>query len=979
MALGPALFAQTAGQADVAFQGYYMAGSGQPLTDTSGLAVSTSEFIAGVGLFNADFEGYGGNGFRSGNVFAGLEKVPIWGWHWDFLGGDFHFSSNLVQNPFVNIYTPEIAGRGLQIAMRRKDCSYQFFVGEETLLEGPRIPFRFLMPQRVLGISMQQKVGERWEFGVRYLDLSTSPSALTSEPSFFLPGHEFRNSNSLTFQSSYSFTKHLKFYTEAGYGTASSFTPAEEGSASTPVPVGQQPISVLVGPSWEEDKFSLKANYVRQSTTYLPLLGYFVGDRKGPYVEGHYRAVKRLDFYASASAYSNNLENNPDLPTFHSSAYTAGASVVLPWKFSASASLSTADLRVREPSQLGESPSNNHQTTFNLNRPIRRHSLRLTLIDMKLNTTPLPQTQRFTEVEDIFTWKRFVLGGSVRMQNSHSTESRNTLFFRGSLQANFRRLSVYGYVEKGNDLVNRSIFSTNAYNTSVAGLSAPLIRGWNLQFEAFRNTLNTALNPENVFLFPTSGLGMNTQLAAFNQWSVFARVSKRFHWGKELPRGGDIEQYAAAHAPLVGSVQGLVMEQSLNGSHPAAGVAITLAHFRTAFTDASGHYQFSAVAEGIYDVGLDMEQLPTDYEPGPANKAHVKVEPRAIARADFSVVRLTYLTGRVVAPAGTRLENAVIRLAGTNRYTTPYQDGSFAFYNLREGEYEMVFDEQTLPEGYLLASPARVRVLASSTNPPAGEIEFELKLEPVPEKPVREILQEEIHMGVGGGAARRGSHGGSGGGGHGGGHGGGTFTLTAEPSTVEKGHSVTLSWTSQNATELILEPTVGKVQAQGSTTVTPQESTTYTFTATGPGGSQTATARVTVMVPPPPPPPKVEVRVEDLFEQNMKDAYFDFDKSDIRPDAQRALTSDAEFLKAHPDIKFTIETHCDERGGEEYNRGLGDRRATSAKTFLVNLGISADRINTISYGKGRPVCTDHNEVCWQKNRRAHFHFGTETK
>ena len=208
-----------------------------------------------------------------------------------------------------------------------------------------------------------------------------------------------------------------------------------------------------------------------------------------------------------------------------------------------------------------------------------------------------------------------------------------------------------------------------------------------------------------------------------------------------------------------------------------------------------------------------------------------------------------------------------------------------------------------------------------------------------------------------------------------------TVTLTAEPSTVEKGQSVTLSWTSQNATDLNLEPSVGKVQAQGSTTVTPEESTTYTLTATGPGGSQTATARVTVTVPPPPPPPAPEAKVsdEELFGQNVKDAYFDFDKSDIRPDAQQALTSDADFLKAHTDIRFTIEGHCDERGSEEYNLGLGDRRATAAKSFLVNLGISGDLINTVSYGKDRPVCSDHDEDCWQKNRRAHFHYGTESK
>ncbi|MGH9437867.1 MAG: peptidoglycan-associated lipoprotein Pal [Terriglobia bacterium] len=208
-----------------------------------------------------------------------------------------------------------------------------------------------------------------------------------------------------------------------------------------------------------------------------------------------------------------------------------------------------------------------------------------------------------------------------------------------------------------------------------------------------------------------------------------------------------------------------------------------------------------------------------------------------------------------------------------------------------------------------------------------------------------------------------------------------TATLTAEPSTIEKGQSATLSWTSANATTLDVEPTVGTVQAQGSQTVTPDESTTYTLTATGPGGTATASARVTVTTPPPPPPPPPAPTVseEDMFNRSIKDAYYDFDKSTIRPDATQALTADAQFLNAHPDVKFTIEGHCDERGSEEYNLGLGDRRATAAKNYLVNLGISADRITTISYGKDRPFCTEHTEACWQQNRRAHLVYGTESK
>jgi peptidoglycan-associated lipoprotein len=109
-----------------------------------------------------------------------------------------------------------------------------------------------------------------------------------------------------------------------------------------------------------------------------------------------------------------------------------------------------------------------------------------------------------------------------------------------------------------------------------------------------------------------------------------------------------------------------------------------------------------------------------------------------------------------------------------------------------------------------------------------------------------------------------------------------------------------------------------------------------------------------------------------FFSSNVKDCYFDYDKYNIRDDARDALQGDARALAERSGIKLTLEGHCDERGSEKYNLALGDRRANAAKEFLVGQGISSDRVDTISYGKERPVCTEHNEECWQKNRRAHF-------
>jgi peptidoglycan-associated lipoprotein len=205
-------------------------------------------------------------------------------------------------------------------------------------------------------------------------------------------------------------------------------------------------------------------------------------------------------------------------------------------------------------------------------------------------------------------------------------------------------------------------------------------------------------------------------------------------------------------------------------------------------------------------------------------------------------------------------------------------------------------------------------------------------------------------------------------------------SFTAEPRSIERGQSATLRWSVANATDISIDQNIGAVQANGSRQVFPSNTTTYTLTVRSASGTDTrsVTVEVTSAPPPPPPPPSDGGRVNgsDLLNREAQDAYFDYDKSDIRDDARAALTKDADILKRifAADRSFTvvIEGHCDERGSAEYNLGLGDRRATAAKEFLVSLGVPADRLTTISYGKDRPQCTDANEGCYQRNRRAHL-------
>ncbi len=109
---------------------------------------------------------------------------------------------------------------------------------------------------------------------------------------------------------------------------------------------------------------------------------------------------------------------------------------------------------------------------------------------------------------------------------------------------------------------------------------------------------------------------------------------------------------------------------------------------------------------------------------------------------------------------------------------------------------------------------------------------------------------------------------------------------------------------------------------------------------------------------------------ESLFE--FKDALFELDKYNIRPDARAVLDSVASWLNDHTDINILIEGHCDERGTNEYNLALGEKRAKAARDYLISRGVSSKRMSTITYGEEKPVCSSRNENCWQRNRRAHF-------
>ena len=204
-------------------------------------------------------------------------------------------------------------------------------------------------------------------------------------------------------------------------------------------------------------------------------------------------------------------------------------------------------------------------------------------------------------------------------------------------------------------------------------------------------------------------------------------------------------------------------------------------------------------------------------------------------------------------------------------------------------------------------------------------------------------------------------------------------SFTGEPRSIERGQAATLRWSVGNSTDISIDQGLGGVAANGSRQVFPSQTTTYTLTAKGGGNQDTRSVTIEVSSSVPPPPARTTGAVipsGEILGREAQDVYFDYDKNDIRADGRETLTKDADVIKrilaADPTFTIVVEGHCDERGSEEYNLALGDRRALAVKEFLVQLGVPGDRLKTISFGKERPVCTDENEACYQKNRRGHL-------
>ena len=271
-------------QAQLIFEGGSGSMTSQLPDSAAGVAAHLEDVLPGLGRLTINSESLGNRGrYQSGDDYVRLQGLVVDGFRFGLVGGDFRVPSNLLEPMFGNFFFPEIAARGFLVEATKGDRTFAMYAGSETL---PLIPvnfFRARAPQSLFAMSARRGFGKRLRLGARLMRLSGTEQQIETSPFLFMlpPERRFRGLTSVISQSTYQIGPRLRLY---GEGSGSATERSESLQAYK-----QSPFSAAAGVVWDSKPFTLKGNYVYQSISYLPLPGYFLGDRRGPYAEARYR------------------------------------------------------------------------------------------------------------------------------------------------------------------------------------------------------------------------------------------------------------------------------------------------------------------------------------------------------------------------------------------------------------------------------------------------------------------------------------------------------------------------------------------------------------------------------------------------------------------------------------------------------------------------------------------------------------------
>jgi hypothetical protein len=505
--------------AQLIFEGGSGEMTSQPAGSAAGVAFHFEDSLPTFGRLVINEENLGNRGvYRSGEDFIKLQGAKWAGLNWGLSAGDFRVSSNLLDPLFGNFFFPEIAARGAYIEAGNADRKYVFYAGSETLPLVPINFFRARAPQSIAGMSAQRTFLKKFRAGASLSHLSSAEHQIDLSPfAFLLPAdHRFRNVTSAMFQSTYTIASHLKLYGEANYSLAERIAPLQPPSIPAP-PL--DPLSSSAGIAWESPRLMLKANYVYQGLSYLPLAGYFLGDRRGPYAEFRFKASKRLELVGNTSRYVNNLERDPARPLVENDSTTLGATLNLPAKLTAGVQM----LRVgTEFSYGGSLPSylGNRLFTASVVRPLKQHSVKLSMRQVSwLASRARPLTELWPEVEDTFNSKRVTAVAAIRIQR-RAIWLPEAPAFRGAIDVRLARITAHADVDSAN-LQASSVPSSNAIHTVTFRATARLGKGWNFEIQSSRMRLTGLPN-----VLPAAAPAPPPQLL-YEQGTILFRLIKQ--------------------------------------------------------------------------------------------------------------------------------------------------------------------------------------------------------------------------------------------------------------------------------------------------------------------------------------------------------------------------------------------------------------------------------------------------------------------
>jgi hypothetical protein len=662
------------------------------------------DFTPGLGLIEANLGVYSSNsGIRDGLSYLTLDRLQLGNERISLTGGDFSVAPDSLLSSFGNGIAPTLQMTGFRVHTEGNRHTFRAFWGKETLLQGLGIPLMTPAGQNVGGVEGSMSFSSKFALGGRVLYLSReSPSALSSLFANIGGGPALPAALTTKVDATYIPFRFLQTIAELGYSRF------QAGADTAWHP------SYLGGLVFLSSRVKANASISNQASSYLPVAGYFTGARRQLVLQGAYKITHWMN--VSGSMTDQKLTSIQYLggTNYHGTSSSVGASFLFPHEFTLSGQYSNAryDSIVSSTSLINWQ----HASLFTVvaSRAFARHAVHLSGIQLRSTGTGGPQGQTSLELQDDIRIKQITLSGASRFQQtSEGGVLHDGLYGRGGVQAALKRLSFYARFEFGSDLASRSLFTTSATTTNTFGVQYRARSGWNVSADVWRSHLALNVTPDS-----TAVLALNLPVlplnSSQNQWTAMVRLSKQLHWGPAVT-GADVAGYATRSTPRIGRIEGMIsVVHPKTAPSLVSGVPVLLDGFRSAISDATGHYRFSNVSQGIHTIAIDERRLPVEFIVPKHEGQTTTVDGQRTTRVDFEVRATGRVEGMVIAADKQLLTGLFVKLEPGGQYTFVDPDGHFSMEGIPEGGYDLSIHGQS--SDFLVVTPQHTHFELTSTQ-----------------------------------------------------------------------------------------------------------------------------------------------------------------------------------------------------------------------------------------------------------------------